>query len=64
MYEQLVKKINGNIISSNSISIQIKLNDIKFTSYDEILQYCQQLKEQHEEVKYAMPEMMDTTTVN
>lgn len=62
--EQIAKEIDGNIISFDSISVRVQLNGIKFTSYDEILQYCQQLKEQYEEVKLAMPEMIDTTTVN
>ena len=56
--------IDGNIISFNSISVRVQLNDRKFTSYDEILHYCQQVKNQYEEVKYVMPEMIETTTVN
>lgn len=61
---QIVKEINGNIISLNSISVRLQLNDRKITSYDEILQYCQQIKNQYEEVKYAMPEMIETKSVN
>lgn len=61
---QIAKEINGNIISFNSISVRVQLNDRKFTSYDEILQYCQQVENQYEEVKYVMPEMIETTTVN
>lgn len=62
--EQIAKEMDGNIISFNSISVRVQLNDIKFASYDEILQYCQQISSQYEEVKYSMPEMIDTTTVN
>lgn len=62
--EQIVKEIDGNAISFSSISVQIKLNNRKFNSYDEILQYCQQIKNQYEEVKYAMPVMITETTVN
>ena len=38
--------------------------EVVMISYDEILQYCQQIKNQYEEVKYAMPEMITETTVN
>lgn len=63
-FNQIAKEINGNIISFNSISVRVQLNDRKFTSYDEILQYCQQVENQYEEVKYVMTEMIETTTVN
>lgn len=62
--EQIVKEIDGNAISYSTISTQVRLNNRKFNSYDEILQYCQQIKNQYEEIKYAMPEILTETTLN